>query len=41
MDYRVLIGTGVIVARFAVIGQLAADGAVELVQLDIDTESQW
>jgi hypothetical protein len=38
-DYRVVIG--VVVARFAVIGQLAHDGAVELVQLDIDTASSW
>ncbi len=40
-DYRILIGVGAVVARFAVIGQLASDGAVELVQLDIDTESPW
>jgi len=29
-DYRIVIGVGVVVARFAVIGQLAPDGAVEL-----------
>jgi len=40
-DYRILITVGIVVPRFAVIGQLAADGAVELVQLDIDTESTW
>jgi len=40
-DYRILIGVGVVVSRFAAIGQLAADGAVELIQLDIDTESSW
>ena len=40
-DYRIVIGVGVVVARFAVIGQLARDGAVELVQLDIDKGSSW
>lgn len=36
-DYRILITSGTLVAVLSVIGQLAADGAVELVQLDIDT----
>lgn len=40
-EYRIVIGVGVVVARFAVIGQLAPDGAVELVQLDIDADSSW
>ncbi len=35
-DYRILIGTGVLVPHFAVVGQMSADGAVELIQLDID-----
>ncbi len=35
-DYRLLISAGMLVTRFAVVGQLAADGAVELVQLDLD-----
>ena len=35
-DYRILIAAGTLVTGFAVIGQLASDGAVELVQLDID-----
>ena len=35
-DYRVLLSTGMLVHAFAVVGQLAPDGAVELVQLDID-----
>lgn len=35
-DYRVLISAGMLVARFAVVGQVAPDGAVELVQLDIE-----
>ena len=38
-DYRILITTGTLVAALSVIGQLAQDGAIELVQLDIDT--QW
>ena len=40
-DYRLLVGSGVLVAGFSVIGQLASDGAVELVQLDIDDELEW
>ena len=35
-DYRVLVSAGVLVPHFAVVGQLAPDGAGELVQLDID-----
>ena len=35
-DYRLLISAGMLVPRFAVVGQLAADGAVELVQLDLE-----
>jgi hypothetical protein len=37
-DYRVLIAAGLLVPRFAVVGQLAADGAVELIELDLDME---
>jgi hypothetical protein len=40
-QYRVLIGTGTVVQAFSVIAQLAPDGAVELTQLDIDTELSW
>jgi len=40
-DYRILVMSGTLVAGFSVIGQLAADGAVELVQLDLDTELDW
>ena len=40
-EYRVLVMSGTLVAGFSVIGQLAADGAVELVQLDLDTELNW
>lgn len=35
-DYRILIATGTLVPMFAVVGQLAQDGAVELISLDID-----
>ncbi len=38
-DYRLLIAVGTIVPAFSVIAQLADDGAVELIQLDIDTET--
>lgn len=37
-DYRILISQGMLVPRFAVVGQLVPDGAVELVQLDVDWE---
>ena len=39
--YRILIATGNVVPRFAVIAQLAPDGAVELVQLDLDGAADW
>lgn len=38
-DYRILIASSVLVPRFAVIGQLAPDGAIELTQLDLDLEN--
>jgi len=34
--YRVLIAAGMFASRFAVIGELASDGAVELVALELD-----
>ncbi len=40
-EYRILIATGTVVAVFSVVGQLAPDGAVELVQLDIDLDATW
>ncbi len=40
-EYRILITTGVLVPRLSVVGQLAADGGVELVQLDIDLDVDW
>jgi hypothetical protein len=35
---RKAIGAGTLVATYAVIGQLGTDGAVELVQIDLDTD---
>lgn len=40
-DYRILVMSGTLVPGLSVIGQLATDGAIELVQLDIDTELDW
>ena len=37
-EYRLLMAAGVIVPALSVVAQLAPDGAVELVQLDIDLE---
>lgn len=37
-DYRILITTGVLVPRLAVVGQLVADNAVELIELDVGDE---
>jgi len=39
-DYRILISEGVLVRAYAVTGQLAFDGAVELVRLDIDASGE-
>jgi hypothetical protein len=35
-DYRVLIGAGYLVTAFTIVGQPAADSAVELVDVEID-----
>jgi hypothetical protein len=40
-DYRLLISTGILVRGYSVIGQLAQDGAVELISLDIDVDRYW
>ena len=40
-DYRVLVTTGYVIAGYAVVAQLAGDGAVELVQLDLDSRLGW
>ena len=37
-DYRILITSGVLVRALNVVGQLAADGAIELVSIDIDLD---
>ncbi|MDZ4828094.1 MAG: hypothetical protein SGJ13_16775 [Actinomycetota bacterium] len=38
-EYRVLIVAGVLVPRMSVVGQPAPDGAVELVELELDMET--
>lgn len=35
-NYRVLIGSGMVVRAYVVTGQLEADGAVELISIEID-----
>jgi len=40
-DYRILIASGSLVPGYSVTGQLAPDGAVELVQIDLDFEAGW
>lgn len=35
-DYRVLVGAGMIVRAFVVTAQMASDGAVELIGIEID-----
>ena len=40
-EYRLFVGTGTLVAGFSVIGQLASDGAIQLVQLDIGRDLDW
>ena len=39
--YRILISAGLLCPRFAVIGQLAPDGAVELVRLRMDLDADY
>lgn len=40
-DYRLLMISGLVVPRISVVGQRAPDGAVELVQLDLDLTAGW
>lgn len=40
-DYRILIAAGSLVPRYVVTAQLATDGAVELVQIDLDLDAGW
>ncbi|MCP3857136.1 MAG: hypothetical protein GY929_27105 [Actinomycetia bacterium] len=40
-EYRLLITAGTLVPRLSVLGQLAPDGAVELISLDLDLDAGW
>jgi len=40
-DYRILISAGRVVRADTVVGQAAADGAIELVCLGLDTDLDW
>jgi hypothetical protein len=40
-EYRILITAGRIVASYSIVGQLAADGAVELIELEVDDGRGW
>ena len=40
-EYRLLISAGVLMRGFSVVGQLASDGAVELITLDLDLGTDW
>jgi hypothetical protein len=40
-EYRILITAGRLVPRVAVMGMLSPDGAIELIQLDLDLDSDW
>lgn len=40
-DHRVVIAAGLLAPRFAVAGQLAPDGAIELIRLRLDLDAGW
>jgi hypothetical protein len=40
-DYRILIKSGRVIPMMSVLGQLAPDGAVELIGIDLDTDAPW
>jgi hypothetical protein len=40
-DYRLLVSTGILIRGYSVVGQLASDGAVELVALELDLDQTW
>ncbi|MCP4087855.1 MAG: hypothetical protein GY745_22840 [Actinomycetia bacterium] len=40
-EYRVLVTSGMLVRAFTVVGQLAPDGAVELISLETDPSTDW
>jgi hypothetical protein len=40
-DYRLLISAGVLVRGVAVIGQITADGSIELLYIRLDLDTEW
>ena len=40
-EYRILIAAGSLAPRYAVVGQLASDGAVERIGIDLDLGAAW
>lgn len=40
-DYRILTAAGILVPVFSVVAQLTSDGAIELVEIDIDLDVGW
>jgi hypothetical protein len=40
-DYRILTAAGILVPVFSVVAQIASDGAIELIELDIDLDVGW
>lgn len=40
-DYRLLIAAGALIPSVAVIGQLTADGSIELLHIRLDFETGW
>jgi hypothetical protein len=40
-DYRILIKAARVVPMMSVLGQLAPDGAIELIGIDLDPEAPW
>jgi len=40
-DYRVLIASSRLVRAYSVVGQLAPDGAVELIAIEFDLGADW
>ena len=41
LEYRILIAAGSLAPRYAVVGQLASDGAVERIGIDLDLGAAW
>ncbi len=40
-DYRILASAGLLVPLFSVVAQVAPDGAVELIELDLHLDFEW